>query len=139
MSLEKSQKIIKIMGILHIIGAILSFVGAISLFGFGGAGAAKLDMAGSEMASGVAALIVSGVFTLIGAIASLVMGWFCLRAAKDATKVQPLWIVTIIGLVLDVIGLISGIMSGNDVLTKVFTVALSAFTFYLANNIKKNA
>ena len=139
MSLEKSQKIIKVMGILHVIGAILSFLGAISLFGFGGVGIAKLDMADSEVAEGIGALLASGILTLIEAIVGLIMGWFCLRAAKDATKVQPLWIVCIIGLVLDVIGLISGIITGNDVLTKVFTVALSAFTFYLVNNIKKNA
>lgn len=138
MSLETSQKIVRVLGILSIIGAVLGFLGALGMFGIGGFGAANLDVNDENTAAGVGALLVVGVILLVESVASLVQGIFSLQAAGDAAKVQPLWVISILSVALAVCGVISSILNGGqDVLTQIFTLIISCFTFYLANNIKK--
>ena len=139
MSLEKSQKIVKVLGILSIIGAVASFIVALGMFGLGGSGAANMAANDDNAATGVAVVIVLGVVMLVEGVVSLVQGVFSLQAAKDATKAQPLWIISIIGVVLAVLSVIASFTNngGQDVLTKIFSLIISCFTFYLANNIKK--
>ena len=138
MSLERSQKIVKILGILSIIGAVLGFVAALGMFGIGGAGAAKMDVNDENVAAGVGIMFTLGIILLVEGLVSLVQGIFSLQAAKDAAKAQPLWIISIIGVVLAVFSVINSFMNGGqDVLTEIFSLVLSCFTFYLANNIKQ--
>ena len=138
MSLEKSQKIVKVLGILSIIGAVVSFIVAIGMFGIGGNGAANLDVNDENAAAGVGIMLVLGIVMLVEGVVSLVQGIFSLQAAKDATKATPLWIISIIGVVLAVLSVIASFTNGGqDVLTKIFSLIISCFTFYLANNIKK--
>ena len=140
MSLERSQKIVKILGILSIIGAVLGFVAALGMFGIGGAGAAKMDVNDENVAAGVGIMFTLGIILLVEGLVSLVQGIFSLQAAKDAAKAQPLWIISIIGVVLAVFSVINSFMngsSGQDILTEIFSLVLSCFTFYLANNIKQ--
>ena len=138
MSLEKSQKIVKVLGILSIIGAVVSFIAAIGMFGIGGNGAANLDVNDENAAAGVGIMLVLGIVMLVEGVVSLVQGIFSLQAAKDATKATPLWIISIIGVVLAVLSVIASFTNGGqDVLTKIFSLIISCFTFYLANNIKK--
>ena len=137
MSLEKSQKIVKVLGILSIIGAVVIFLGALGMLGLGGVGIANLDSSNSELVQGTGIVLGLGIFLLVEGVVSLVEGIFSLQAAKDATKAQPLWIISIIGVVLAVGNVIASVMNGGkDVLTQIFSLALSCFTFYLANNIK---
>ena len=137
MSLEKSQKIVKVLGILSIIGAVVIFLGALGMLGLGGVGIANLDSSNSELVQGTGIVLGLGIFLLVEGVVSLVEGIFSLQAAKDATKAQPLWIISIIGVVLAVANVISSVMNGGkDVLTQIFSLAISCFTFYLANTIK---
>jgi len=77
---------------------------------------------------------------LVGAIVDLVQGIFSLRAAKDASKAMPLWVVAIISVVLNIFSLINSFGNGTqEILTAVFSLLISCGVFYLANNIKKNA
>lgn len=89
MSLEKSQKIVKVLGILSIIGAVASFIVALGMFGLGGSGAANMAANDDNAATGVAVVIVLGVVMLVEGVVSLVQGVFSLQAAKDATKATP--------------------------------------------------
>ena len=136
MSLEKSQKIVKVLGILSIISAVLAFIAAIGLFGIGGLGA-SMGANDENVAMGAAIMVFLGVVMLVEGIVSLVQGIFSLQAAKDATKANPLWIISLIGVVLAVLSVITSLTTGQDVLSKIFSLAISCFTFYLANNIKK--
>ena len=138
MSLEKSQKIVKVLGILSIISAVLGFIAAIGMLGIGGFGAASLDVNDENVAAGVGIMVLLGIVLLVDGIVSLLQGIFSLRAAKDAAKATPLWIFSLIGLVLAVLSLIASITNGGQgVLTEIFSLVISGFTFYLANNIKK--
>lgn len=138
MSLEKSQKIVKVLGILSIIGAVVSFIAALGLLGVGGFSATKLENASDELVQGVAIFLVLGIIMLVSGVFELLQGIFSLKAAKDATKAQPLWVISLISVVLDALSVIATLTNGGEnVLTDIFTLAISAFTFYLANNIKK--
>ncbi len=138
MSLEKSQKIVKVLGILSIIGAVASFIVALGMFGLGGVGVANMDSSNSDAVQGAGIVFGLGIVMLVEGVISLMQGIFSLRAAKDASKAQPLWIISIIGVVLAVFSVISSFTSGGqDVLTEIFSLIISCFTFYLANNIKK--
>ena len=138
MSLEKSQKIVKVLGILSIIGAVASFIVALGMFGLGGVGVANMDSSNSDAVQGAGIVFGLGIVMLVEGVISLMQGIFSLRAAKDASKAQPLWIISIIGVVLAVFSVISSFTSGGqDVLTEIFSLIISCFTFSLANNIKK--
>jgi len=140
MSLEKSQKIVKVLGILSIIGAVVSFIAALGLLGVSGFSATKLENASDEMVQGVAIFLVLGIIMLVSGVFELLQGIFSLKAAKDATKAQPLWVISLISVVLDALSMITSFTnksSVQDILTEIFTLAIACFTFYLANNIKK--
>ena len=140
MSLEKSQKIVKVLGILSIIGAVVTFIAALGMFGLGGIGIANMDSSNSEAVQGAGIVLGLGIFLLVEGVIGLMQGIFSLQAAKDAAKAQPLWIISILGVVLAVGNVIAGVVNhSQDVLTQIFSLAISCFTFYLANNIKKNA
>ena len=138
MEKSTSQKIIKVLGILSIIGAVLCLVGAAGMFGVGGIGALSVDPEDNEMATGIFTLFLFGIVLLISGLTELLQGIFSLRAAKDATKAQPLWVISVISLILSVITLISSFgKGGQEVFSAIFSVIVSAVILYLANNIKK--
>ena len=141
MSLEKSQKIVKIFGILSIISAILALLGGLAMLGIGGVGAATAgETADQELAMGIGVALLAGVAALLTGVVDLVEGIFCMQAAKDAGKAQPLWIVSIIAVVFAAITLIASFKNGTqEILSAVFSLAVNCFVLYLANNIKKHA
>ena len=142
MCLEKSQKIVKVLGILSIISAVLGIIAAIGMFGLTGLGAASLDTAAidEETAGSLVGLGLIGVVILASAIVELLQGIFSLRAAKDASKATPLWVISIISVVFSVISLINSFGSGTqEIFSAIFGLAISCGIFYLANNIRKNA
>ena len=142
MSLEKSQKIVRVLGILSIIAAVLGIIAAIGMFGLTGLGAASLDTAAidDETAGNLVGLGLIGVVILVSAIVELLQGIFSLRAAKDASKATPLWVISIISVVFSAISLINSFGSGTqEIFSAIFGLAISCGIFYLANNIKKNA
>ena len=82
----------------------------------------------------------AGVAALLTGVVDLVEGIFCMRAAKDAGKAQPLWIVSIIAVIFAAITLITSFKNGTqEILSAVFSLAVNCFVLYLANNIKKHA
>ena len=136
MEKSKSQKIIKVLGILCIIGAVFGLIAAIGTFGLGAIGATQIT--DDEAAAGVGTVLAAGIILLLSAVFDLLEGIFSLRAAKDATKAQPLWVISIIGIVFSVISLIMSFGSGTqEVLSSVCSLILSVIIFFLANNIKK--
>ena len=143
MSVEKSQKIVKVLGILSIIAAIGGLLAAIGMFSLAGAGAAAVNTAvavDGQTAGGLVSIGLFGVILLVSSITELLQGIFSLRAAKDASKVQPLWVISIISVVMNAISLVNSFSRDTQsILTAIFALIISCFVFYLANNIKKNA
>ena len=135
MTVEGSSKILKIFGILGIIGAILSLiVGAIMLF------AGPLVVATGEEGTeemGVLAFVV-GIIMIISGIISLIEGICSVRAAKDNSKIGPAWFFAILGLVMGVISLGTTLANGGSIAGSIPSILFSILIFMAANTIKKD-
>ena len=137
MERSTSQKIIRILGILIVIGAVLCFIGGIALLGLGGIGATVVQETEKEAVLGVGVALVIGVILIVSGIVDLIEGIFALRASNDATKARPLWIISLIAVILSVISLVAGLINGaDDILSSVYSAAMNIGIFFLANNIK---
>ena len=140
MDLATSQKVVRIFGIIDIVVGVLVLVGGVGMFGLGGAGAAVGDLNDKNVVLGAGILMLLGIIMLVSGIASILEGVFSLRAAKDASKVKPLWVLSIINIVLSVINLIGSFSNdGTSIFSGIISLAINAVIFYLANNIKNYA
>ena len=141
MSVETSQKILKVFGIIAIvIGALGLLGGILTIIGGGvlGAGFSGLtdDVAGGSLVGGV--VILTGIVVVISAIVTLLEGIFSVRAAKDSSKIMPAFVFAIIGLASGAIGLIRAIASGSGIFSGLISLAISCLVFWAANTIRKN-
>ena len=136
MNIETSKKILKVAGILSIIGGIIALL--VGILAVAGGGILAGYGQGDEQTGG-AIVLVAGVVCLISGIVSLIEGICSTRAAKDTSKIMPAWIFAIIGLIINGISFImnivqSGVSSG---LSGIVSVAFSVLIFVAANTIKK--
>ena len=137
MNLETSKKVLKVFGILAIIGGIFFLL--ISLLAlFGGAALTTVTEPDAQQASGYAFEL--SFLMLISGIVFLLEGIFSLKAVKDATKAQPAWILAIISIVIAVIDLISTIVTGqtSNLFSHFCNLVTSIVVFIAVNNIKKS-
>lgn len=139
MSLENSQKILKIFGILNIIAGVAAIVfGILALVGGSMAGSAATT--DTENAVVVAALT-GAIVSLVEGIISLISGTCSVRAANDSSKIMPAWIFAILGLISGVAGVINNLVSGggiSGILGSVIAMIISALIFIAANTIKQS-
>ncbi len=113
--MSQSQKVLKIFGLLEIVLAIISAVGAVR-----GGGAASWG---------------SAAFSVLTAV-------ILLSAAKDASKIGAAWLITFVNLVLSVLELILALNnSAPDKKTLIIgagiAIVLNLIVFIAANNVKK--
>ena len=146
-----SQKVLRIVSIISIIGGAFTFFGGImALVGGGLLGSASpseissltadTGMAQSELTSLAVGL---GIVALVTATLYIIEGVLGLRAAKDATKIGPMRMLVIVSLVLAVAGAALDLLFGNIgtqvMINDVAEMAWSGFMFWICNNIKKQA
>ena len=140
-----SQKALKVISIIGIIGGILTLISAgIMLFG-GGLLAGVTDevivdgMTNAEVGGMVG---FAGAISLIAGLVYLIQGILGVRASNDFTKINPVWILAIIGIVFAVLSFISLFVNGepvqmSEIVGGVASVAFAGLYFWIANNIKK--
>ena len=141
---SRAQKILKILSIISIVGAAINLVGAAILIFGGGAyavnGAGAEGMSAEEIGTMAAA---AGFATIITAIISFIEGFLGLRAAKDNTKIMPVWVLAVIALAGGIISLLMTLFGGNmtaeSMGSVVGSLAASGLMFWLANTIKHEA
>lgn len=137
--MSNSQKYINIISILNIIGGVIFIV--LGIVGFVGKGAVP-EAALVEQAGTADAPAAVNVFILVmigSGVLSLITGILGVRAAKDATKVKPVLILSAISLVIVVIGLIGSIISGSFSASGLLELVAPGLMFWCANNVKKQA
>lgn len=147
-----SQKILRVISIIDIVGGVLMLILGLMTTVAGGllggaAGSATLDLVEEGIdPSDVGALSMLttalAVIVIVEAIISIIEGVLGLRAAKDATKIMPVWILAIITLVASAIGLIMVFVNGtfaSDGITSICTLVMDGLMFWIANNIKNEA
>ena len=125
-----AQKLLLVLSVLIILVALIVILGGL-LASVSAAAAGPLAMIG-----GVALLIYGGL--------ELAMGVLGIRASRDNTKVVPVWILSLISLLLGVIGFVLGAVGGslgdvNNILSRVLGVGFTGLIFWAANTIRREA
>ena len=130
MTVESSSKTLKIFGILGIIfGIIGAVVGLLALAGGG--------LIAADDAESGALVMVAGIIATISGIVSVIQGILSVRAAKDNTKIKPAWIFALVSLAFGIIGAVSTLAEGGNVISSLPPIAISVLVFMAANTIKK--
>lgn len=144
MSIETSNKILKVTGIITLIFGILGVIAGIVLIIGARALGTVADVApGEEEAAaavgmGATSLIV-GIILLVSSIIETLEGWFSISASKDSAKIMPAWIFAILGVIGSVGQLISSLSEDpKGIISAIIAVALSVLIFVAANTIKKS-
>ena len=140
MTVDSARKILNIAAVIHIICGIPMIV--IGILGISGTAAASvapeiaesLAEAGPMTAGAVMAL--SAVILIVGFLAA-VEGVLDRRAAKDPTKVMPVWYLSIVLLVINVIGLGLSAVTGTMGISTVIELLFTVLVFSAANSIRK--
>lgn len=126
-----SQKFLLVVSILNLI---FNGLAILAMLAFG------VVAGGRDIAGGAFGLIsLAGVG--LGLI-SIIEGILGLRAANDATKIMPVWYLAVIGLVIAVVACAVSIFNGNfgsNASSFIGSVLGSGLTFWIANNIKRQA
>ena len=138
-----SQKFINVISILNIvfgaIGVILSILGII---GIGSVDyAAALAQSGVDVQRGLSMSYAGMVVLMISSLFELILGILGVRAARDAMKIGPVFVVAVIDMVLTLAGIILSVIAGNFQWSRIFSLVLPLLVLYAANNIRnqKNA
>lgn len=137
-----SQKALLVLSIIEIVLAAIAFIGgALIALGGGLIGASPTDagMTASEAGAVGGVAVVLGVVLIVSAVISLLCGIFGIRAANDANKVMPVWVLTLIELIICVISLIWAIVDGSfgsQASTLIISAAFSLIMFLIANSIR---
>ena len=134
-----SQKYIKIIGILNIIGG--AFYALIGILGFLGKGIVGNEALVQEVGDSSAPLAANVLFILMIGIGVfyILMGVLGVRAGNDASKIGPVFILSVISLVVGVIGLLVSIFGGSFSIYSLIELIPPALMAWCANNVKKQA
>ena len=148
MKLNDLQRMLKVLSILTIAGGVLSILGALVLAAGGAAivnGAANAELAELTAETGVDQLTITGIAVVTSVIAAiagavdLVCGILGLRAAKDPSKIKPVWVLAIISLafgVINAIGTLGTGISASNIGAAIGSVVFAGLLFWVANSIK---
>ena len=111
--MSKSQKVLRVFGVLEIVQAVLYAFEAYQGGGLSG---------------------------WINVVVSLLAAYLLLAAAKDASKAMGAWIILLVDVILSVLELVLALNGGADgkaLLSIGIAIALNLIAFIAANNVKK--
>lgn len=125
-----SQKFVFVISILNVIGgAILIILGIVLAIVGGSSG-------GGDEAVGLA---ITGLLLGILGVIEIIGGVLGIRAARDAKKYGPFYVISLISFVLSILGFIVSIVNTGFHLSSIGSMILPALMFYCARNIKSQA
>ena len=140
MTVNSATKILNIAAVIHIICGIPMIV--VGILGLSGTAAATVapEIADSlaeagPMTAGV--IMVLSAITLIVGFLAAVEGVLDRRAAKDPAKVMPVWYLSIVLLVINVIGLGLSAVTGTLGIGTIIELLFTVLVFSAANSIRK--
>lgn len=135
--MSASQKYIKIIGILNIIGgAFYTLIGILGFLGKGLVGNEALIEQAGDSAAPEAVNVFLIVLIVIG-LFSLIIGILGVRAANDPSKIGPVFTLAVVSLIISVVNLFVGIFGGNFSIYSLIECVPPALMTWCANNIKK--
>ena len=135
--MSNSQKYIKMVSILNVIsGAAYVVFALLAVLGVGLAGDAMSQMEGAPSNAAIVAFI--GSLLVSGAI-TLVSGILGLGAAKDASKIKPVFTLSLIGFVITLLNVILGAVGNNLDIGQIMELVAPALMLWCSYNVKKEA
>lgn len=143
-----SRKGLKVISIIMIIFSILTFLlGVLSVLGIGASWVPDFvsdfstrNRTNAEVAGAAGLMIFAGITWLFSGLLYLMIGIFGLRGASSPSKIMPFYVLSVIGLILCVMGIIGNAVLGVLAETAPTTIpglVLFAVCVLLAHNIKK--
>ena len=92
----------------------------------------------ADAAPAVAAVaVIASAACLISGLLTIVEGILTRRAAKDPAKVMPVWVLSLVLLVMHGIAVVQNAMAGTLGISTILSVVLTGIVFYAANFMKK--
>ena len=140
-----SQKALLVLSIIEIVCAVLALIGGISIIALGGyigAGLMAGQLTPNQAAYGSAGIAILSIVIIVSAVWSLLCGIFGIRAANDNQKIMIVWVFTLIGVILGIIGIVASIINGTsmqNMVSLIISLIFDALLFWIANNIKREA
>ena len=136
---SNSQKYIFVISILNIIGGVFYLIiGVLGFMGKSIAGnEALIQQAGEESAPALVTAFI--IMIILSGAFSLLLGFLGIRAAKDASKIGPVYILAMLSLIISVVNLFVGIFGGNFLIQSLIEIVPPALMFWCAGNVKKQA
>ena len=145
--IENARKTLKVLGIISIVIGALGIIFGIMSMGGGGFLSGSLATSGSTMdqtdvdaaATATGLVIVLGAAVLISGIFTLLLGIFSVRGSNDFSKVGGAFVLGIIDLVINIVGIISGLMAGggfSSILSSLVSLVFAACIVWAAKTIK---
>ena len=142
MTLEKAQKILKVMGIITLVGAAVSLgLGVLAIAGGSYAAANMPEMQTNveyQKAAGV--IIGGGIGLIVVALLNLIEGIITLLSSKQNKYATATMIITIVSLVLTVMNGVSGMMRPSidytSLISFIASVAIDIVVIYAAKTIR---
>ena len=131
--MTKYQKILNIMGWVCIAMAVLIVLAAV-FTGYGLPDQSALVIDGTDYSS-MPLVRYAGV--IIVALLYLLLAWLCRRGAKNAAKVMPIFVLSLISLVIQVIDMANSGFSAAASIDNWLSLITAAFTFFVAYKVRK--
>lgn len=148
MERSKNQKVLLVFSVIEIVaGAIMAVLAILALTGgafIAGGAAGDIAVDGATLSSGQAGsiVVIAGIVLLVAGVIGIVVGVLGVRAAKDKSKIMPVWVLAIIDVVLSLVIAIYAIANGaeaSSIGTDVVSLVISVIVLVVANNIKREA
>lgn len=98
---------------------------------------ALIQQAGEESAPALVTAFI--IMMILSGAFSLLLGFLGIRAAKDASKIGPVYILAMLSLIISVVNLFVGIFGGNFSIQSLIEIVPPALMFWCAGNVKKQA
>ena len=137
MTMDNSRRVLNIAALFDFISGVL--LTALGICGFALAFTAlnTPDLAYKMSSFGGSSVIIGScaLLVLTGGLA-IVEGFLALRAVKDPSRIMPVWVLSIVTLVLHVVSLIIDFAAGSFGLYNVFGVMIASMVFAAANSMK---
>ena len=111
--MSASRTILKIIGIITILAAVLQLIAGIMIVAGAGLLEGQTIEASGQVVDAASGATILGGFAIVLAVIDLIVGLLALRGAKDPAKVGPFKVVAIIGLLLCIAQLIMFAVSGQ--------------------------
>ncbi len=139
MSFDQASKMLKVTGILCIIGGALGILGSILAFAGAGLIGAASAAAGANVIGGAVAtlVIVAAIIALAGGVFELITGIFGVKNCANPQKANVCFILGIISTIIAVVSVISSISSGSFSITNLFSLVLPILYTVAAFFVKK--